>query len=83
MAGVKAANLGLKFLLELGAIAAFAYWGASHSPVVLAVSLAVAVPALFVAAWGIWAGPRSGGGLPRETPVPFELGCLALAAVGL
>ena len=47
MAGVKAANLGLKFVLELAAIAAFAYWGASHSPVVLAVILAGALPALF------------------------------------
>ena len=58
MEGLKAANLGLKFLLELAAIAAFAYWGASHSPVVLAVILAIVLPALFIAAWGIWAAPR-------------------------
>ena len=50
MAGLKAANLGLKFLLELVAIAAFANWGASRSPVVLAVILAIATPAVFVAA---------------------------------
>src|SRR6185312_8173335 len=49
MAGLKAANLGLKFLLELVAIAAFVYWGASHSPVIVAVILAIAVPAAFVA----------------------------------
>ncbi len=83
MAGLKAANLALKFLLELAAIAAFAYWGASHSPVVLALILAVGLPAMFIAAWGIWAAPRSRRRLPRETRVPFELGCFALAAVAL
>ena len=83
MAGLKAANLGLKFLLELVAIAAFANWGASRSPVVLAVILAIATPAVFVAAWGIWAAPRSPRRLPRQTRVPFELGCFALAAVAL
>lgn len=83
MAGLKAANLGLKFLLELGAIAAFAYWGASRSPVILAVTLAIAVPAVFVAAWGIWAAPRSPRRLPRQTRVSFELGCFTLAAVAL
>jgi hypothetical protein len=83
MAGLKAANLGLKFLLELAAIAAFAYWGASHSPVILAVILAIAIPAVFVAAWGIWAAPRSPRRLPRHTRTPFELGCFTVAAVAL
>jgi hypothetical protein len=83
MAGLKAANLGLKFLLELATIAAFAYWDASRSPVILAVILAIVIPALFVAAWGIWAAPRSPRRLPRQTRVPFELGCFALAAVAL
>ena len=83
MAGLKAANLGLKFLLELAAIAAFAFWGASRSPVVLAVILAVAIPAAFIAAWGVWAAPRSPRRLPTPKRVPFELGCFALAAVAL
>ena len=83
MAGLKAANLGLKFLLELLAIAAFAYWGASRSPVILAVILAIAIPAVFVAAWGVWAAPRSPRRLPGQTRVPFELGCFALAALAL
>ena len=83
MAGLKAANLGLKSLLELGAIAAFAYWGASRSPVILAVILAIAMPAVFVAAWGIWAAPRSPRRLPTQTRVPFELGCFTVAAVAL
>jgi integral membrane sensor domain MASE1 len=83
MAGLKAANLGLKFLLELAAIAAFAYWGASHSPVILALLLAIAIPAAFAAAWGIWAAPRSARRLRRQPRVAFELGCFALASVAL
>jgi hypothetical protein len=83
MAGLKAANLGLKFLLELLAIAAFAYRRASHSPVILAVILSIAIAAAFVAAWGIWAAPRSRRRLRRQTLVPFELGCFGLAAVAL
>lgn len=83
MAGLKAANLGLKLLLELAAIAAFAYWGASRSPVILAVILAIAIPGVFVAAWGIWAAPSSARRLPRQTRVPFELGCFTVAAVAL
>jgi Protein of unknown function (DUF2568) len=70
MAGLKAANLGLKFLLELVAIAAFAYWGASHSPVILAVILAIAIPAGFVAAWGVPTATWKRGGRfgTRERP---------------
>src|ERR1700727_1827037 len=45
MAGVRAAILGLNFLLELAAVAALAYWGANRSPVALAVGLAIATPA--------------------------------------
>jgi Protein of unknown function (DUF2568) len=45
---VRAANLALKFLLELAAIAALAYWGPTAADGVLAVVLAVAAPALFV-----------------------------------
>jgi Protein of unknown function (DUF2568) len=82
MAGLKAANVGFKFLLELGAIAAFAYWGASRSPVILAVILAIAVPAVFVVAWGT-GRPRSPRRLARQTRMPFELGCFALAAAAL
>jgi Protein of unknown function (DUF2568) len=49
----------------------------------LGVILAIAIPAGFVAAWGIWAAPRSPRRLRRQTRVAFELGCFALAAVAL
>jgi hypothetical protein len=47
------------------------------------VILAIAIPAGFVAAWGIWAAPRSPRRLPTQTRVTFELSCFTLAAVAL
>ena len=40
---LKSANLGVKFLLELAAFAAFAYWGAGIGGGVLPVVVAVVV----------------------------------------
>jgi hypothetical protein len=43
---LKAANLALKFTLELAAIASFAYWGATTGSGALPVLLAIAAPAI-------------------------------------
>jgi Protein of unknown function (DUF2568) len=80
---VRAANLALKFLLELFAIAALAYWGATSADGVLAVVLAVGAPALFIVLWGRFAAPRSAHRLPARSRIPFELGLFALAALAL
>jgi hypothetical protein len=80
---VRAANLGLKFLLELAAIAALAYSGATVGDGVLSVVLAVGAPALFIVLWGRFAAPRSAHRLPARSRIPFELGLFALAALAL
>jgi Protein of unknown function (DUF2568) len=80
---VRAANLAIKFLLELAAIAAFAYWGATTADGVLAVVLAVAAPTLMILVWGRFAAPRSDHRLPSRSRIPLELGVFALAAVAL
>ena len=80
---MRAANLLLKFLLELAALAAFGYWGASAASGALAVVLAVAVPAAMVVLWGAFAAPNSARRLPAATRVPFELTVFALAALAL
>ena len=80
---MRAANLGLKFLLELAAIAALAYWGATTGDGVPAVVLAVAAPALMIVLWGRFAAPRSAHRLPVRSRIPFELGVFAVAAVAL
>jgi Protein of unknown function (DUF2568) len=73
-----AANLALKFLLELAAFAALAVWGASVS-----VLLAIAAPAAAIVLWGIFAAPKSARRLPDRARIPFELAVFALAAVAL
>jgi hypothetical protein len=75
---VRAANLGLKFLLELAAIAALAYAGSAVS-IVLGIAAAVVV----IVAWGRFAAPRSEHRLPRGPRIVFELAVFAAAAVAL
>lgn len=76
-----AANLTIKFLLELGALALLAYWGAKTGSGIVAVVLAVAAPALMVAVWGTLAAPRAARRLPAPTRIPLELGIFAVACV--
>jgi hypothetical protein len=82
MALLKAANLALKFALELVAVAAFAYWGASVGGGA-AVPLAVALPLGAVLLWGRLAAPRSATRLPLALRAPFEIGVFTLAALAL
>ena len=80
---MRAANLLLKFLLELAAVAAFAYWGASTASGAFAVVLAIAAPWAMIVLWGTFAAPNSARRLPAATRVPFELTVFALAALAL
>jgi Kef-type K+ transport system membrane component KefB len=80
---VRAANLVLKFGLELAAIAALAFWGTRAADGVLAVVLAVGAPAVFIVLWGRFAAPRSSHRLSTRSRIPFELGLFALAALAL
>lgn len=80
-AGVAAANLLVKFLLELAALALLAYWGAIVGSGPWAVLLAAAAPALMVVVWGVFAAPRAARRLPSRTRIPLELGVFAVACV--
>jgi hypothetical protein len=80
---VRAANLGLKFLLELAAFAAFAYWGANVADGALSLVLAIVAPVVAIALWGRLAAPRSPRRLPAARRIPFELAVFALAVAGL
>ena len=83
MAFLKAVNLGVKFLLELAAFAAFVWWGGTVGHGVVSVVIAIAAPLLAVVLWGLWAAPRARRRLPLSRRVPFELTVFALAAVAL
>jgi Protein of unknown function (DUF2568) len=80
---VRGANLALKFLLELAAVAALAYWGTTIDGDVVGVLIAIAAPAATIALWGRFAAPRSKHRLPTSSRVPFELTVFALAVLAL
>ena len=57
---VKQANLVLTLLLELGVLAALAYWGfATGSTVPVKIVLGIGAPAVAIIVWAIWGAPRS------------------------
>jgi hypothetical protein len=81
---LKGINLALSFLLELVAVAAFAYWGFTISDsgtlnVVLGIGLAVASIVL----WGIYAAPKSERRLRGGALIAFKLVFFALAVIAL
>src|ERR1700759_3830150 len=80
---MKTANLALKFLLELAALAAFAIWGAGSESGGLAGAHAIIAPLIVALLWGRLTAPRSRHRLPRATRIPFELSVFVLAAVAL
>lgn len=80
---MKAANLAAKFLLELAALAVFAWWGGTVGTGVVSVLVALAAPSVAALLWGALAAPRARRRLPTTLRVPFEMGVFALAAVAL
>ena len=80
---MKAVNLAGKFVLELAAIAAFAYWGATVGHGVVPAIVAVAASGAAIGSWAVFAAPRSRHRLGLAARVPFELGVFGLAALAL
>lgn len=82
------ANLALAFLLELAALAAFAFWGfQATSNTFINILLGLGIPILIAVFWGIFMAPTS----PRRTSgvlyialqaVVFGLATLALVLAG-
>ncbi len=84
MSTLKIANQGLSFLLELCALAAFAYWGFQVSSVLFAkILLALAAALLAAMIWGLLAAPRAPRRLPGWQLLAFKLLFFALAAAAL
>jgi Protein of unknown function (DUF2568) len=84
---VKAANLGLRFLLELSAIAAVAYWGFETGSGVSGWLLAAGAAALVIVVWALFLSPKATIELARPLRLGLEFmvfgaAALALAAAG-
>jgi len=81
---MKAANLALRFLLELAALAAFAYWGATGPwSSSVRVGLAVGTPAVAALVWGLFVAPRSRVALPTLARLGIGLAVFLSAAAAL
>lgn len=81
-------NLALAFILELGLLAAFAYWGWQTGDALWAkIVFAIGAALLVASVWGIFAAPASRRRLPQPwlaflKLVLFGAGALALFAAG-
>jgi hypothetical protein len=85
---VRTLNDAVAFLLELGALAALAFRGASVDAGILTrVGLAIAAPALAATVWGLFAAPRAKITVPLAGQLAvkalvFGAAVAALAAAG-
>lgn len=81
---MKLANLALRFVLELCALAALGYWGATaRGPTAVRVALAVGAPLLMAAVWGTLIAPKAPIVLPSVVRMLLGLAVFGVAAVAL
>ena len=77
---MRAANLGLRFLLELGAIAALIAFGLSlDASAVARIAVAAIAVAAYIAVWGRWCAPKSDHRLADPAGLAVELVVFAVA----
>jgi hypothetical protein len=82
--GLRAANLALRFFLELAALAGLAYTGLRLGrPPLLNWALAIGLPAAAAALWSRFAAPTSTHRLRGASLVLFELFIFGSATIGL
>jgi Protein of unknown function (DUF2568) len=87
---LRTANLALKFLLELAALAALAVTGLSlDAPLLVRVAVAIVAPLVAALVWARWCAPRSPRRLATMPRIIVELvvllgsaACLALVGDG-
>ena len=79
---MKAINLGLRFALELAAIAALIVWAFSlDASTAVQVLVAIAAAGLFIAVWGRWCAPNSDHRLDDPSRLGVEVVVFAVATV--
>jgi hypothetical protein len=84
VSALRGANLGVRFLVvELGALAATAYWGYETGSGITRLLLAIGAPALVAVGWGLFVSPKRRYDLQKPTRLAIELVLLGAAAVAL
>jgi hypothetical protein len=82
MSALRVINLGVRFLLELTALAAFGYWGATlRESGMLRVLLAMVIPLAVALLWGLFISPKARYSTGRSGQV--GLGLLVFLAAAL
>jgi Protein of unknown function (DUF2568) len=81
---LRSANLAVRFLLELGAVAGLAYWGTrAGSTTLTRVVLALGAPLCLAMLWGAFCAPRPWASLPGRLREAGGLALLCLSALAL
>jgi hypothetical protein len=80
---LKNANLGLRFLLELGALAAVAYWGFTTGDGLLRWVLGIAAPVAVAVVWWLFVSPKAAVDAPRPVRLAVELAVWTAAGAAL
>ena len=80
---MRPANEGLRFFLELCALAAVSYWGWSEFDGALRWILVVAAPLAVALVWGRWMAPKSSTRVHDPWRLVIELVIFGAAAVAL
>ena len=80
---MKNANLLVRFLLELSAIAAVAYWGFATASGLTQWLLGLGAPAAVIAAWWLFVAPKATIEVPRRARFAIELVIFGAAAIAL
>jgi len=84
MNALKGTNLGVRFLLELGMLAAVGYWGfKTGSGWSLKILLGIGLPTLIAVIWGMFIAPKATYPLSGASYLTVELLLLALGSLAL
>jgi len=81
---LNAPNLAIRFfVVELGGLAASAYWGWEFTSGPGRWYLAAAAPIAFIAVWGLFIAPKARVQVSKPAAFAIELALVVLVAVGL
>ena len=84
IAGIRTANLGLRFALELAALVALAAWGFHTGDSWAAdIALGIGAPVAAAVVWGAFVAPKARFVVPLAVRVVFELLVFGAAVVAL
>lgn len=76
---MEAANLALRFLLELAALGSLGWWGWNEG----GIALALLCPLAFAAVWGLFVSPKARVRVPRPAWWALNVVLFGLAALAL